>query len=55
MIYRQSGKPLRVEIREIRPSRFDDYPETPYISVAGLLALPAFYAVIVAVFRVFAE
>jgi hypothetical protein len=50
MIYRQSGKPLRVEIREIRP-RLDEYPETPYISVAGLLALPAFYAMIVLVFR----
>ncbi|HUS31667.1 MAG TPA: hypothetical protein VMZ53_24360 [Kofleriaceae bacterium] len=52
MIYRQPGKPFRVEIREeIRP-RLDEYPETPYISVAGLLALPAFYAVIVALFRV---
>jgi hypothetical protein len=50
MIYRQPGKPLRVEITEIRP-RLDEYPETPYISVAGLLALPAFYAVIVALFR----
>ena len=51
MIYRQPGKPLRVEIREIRP-RLDEYPETPYISVAGLLALPAFYAMIVALFRI---
>jgi len=51
MIYRQPGKPIRVEVREIRP-RLDEYPETPYISVAGLLALPAFYAVIVALFRI---
>lgn len=56
MIYRQPGKPLRlhVEVREVRP-RLDEYPETPYISVAGLLALPAFYAFIVAIFRVLAE
>jgi len=52
MIYRQPGKPLRVEIREIS-SRIDAYPDTPYISVAGLLALPAFYAAIVALFRAF--
>jgi hypothetical protein len=50
MIYRQPGKPLRIEVRVIRP-RIDDYPETPYISVAGLLTLPAFFAVIVALFR----
>ena len=53
MIYRQPGK-VRVEIREeIRP-RIDEYPETPYITVAGLLIIAAFYASIVLLFRALA-
>ena len=53
MIYRQPGKAIRVEIREELRPRVDEYPETPYISVAGLFTIGAFYAVIVALFRAF--
>ena len=49
MIYRQPGKPI-VEIREHLPVRHD-YPETPYISIGGLLTIGAFYTLIVALVR----
>ena len=49
MIYRQPGNPLRVEIREI-PVRHD-YPETPYISIGGLVTIGAFYTLLVALVR----
>jgi hypothetical protein len=49
MIYRQPGKPL-VEIREVARPRHD-YPETPYISFGGLLAIGAFYTLLVALVR----
>jgi hypothetical protein len=51
MIYRQPGK-IRVEIREVTRPRIEEYPETPYISVAGLFIIAGFYAFIVVLFRV---
>lgn len=51
MIYRQPGKPIRVEIREEIPARHD-YPETPYISIGGLLTIGAFYSLLVALVRI---
>jgi hypothetical protein len=50
MIYRQPGQPIRVDIREEIPVRHD-YPETPYISIGGLLAIGAFYSLLVALVR----
>ena len=50
MIYRQPGKPIRVDIREEIPVRHD-HSETPYISVGGLLTIVAFYTLLVALVR----
>jgi hypothetical protein len=49
MIYRQPGKPI-VEIREVTRARHE-YPETPYISIGGLLTIGAFYSLLVALAR----